>query len=56
MVKCYFNICDDNWWTVDEYGVCWGIGATPAESIETAEFWGLDCGDVCIFNEGDYVG
>ncbi len=55
MVMCYFNIMDDNWWTVDEDGVCWGIGGTPEESVESAEFWGLDCKDVDIFEKGDYV-
>ncbi|MBR0369130.1 MAG: hypothetical protein IJH63_00230 [Methanobrevibacter sp.] len=46
--QCYFNVVDDAWWTVDEYGVCWGIGLTPEESISEAEFLGLDCSDVFI--------
>ena len=53
--KCYFNICDDSWWTVDEEGICWGIGDTPEESIDEAENLGLYCVDVVIYDEGDYI-
>lgn len=53
--KCFYNIMDESWWTIDEDGFCWGIGDTPRESIETAEDWGLDCMDVVIYEEGDYV-
>ena len=48
MVRCFFNICDDAWWTVDDCGLCWGIGPTPTDSICEAEDWGLDCSDVVI--------
>ncbi len=49
--KCYYNIIDENWWTVDEDGLCWGIGKTPELSITQAEYWGLDCHDVKIVED-----
>ena len=53
--KCYFNICDDSWWTIDEDGICWGVGETPEEAIDEAEFWGLNCNNIMVVDEGDYV-
>ena len=53
--KCYFNICDDSWWTIDEDGICWGVGETPESSIDEAEFWGLNCNNIMVVDKGDYV-
>ena len=32
MSKCYYNIIDENWWTIDDDGFVWGIGKTIKES------------------------
>ena len=53
--KCYFNICDDSWWTIDEDGICWGVGETLEEAIDEAEFWGLNCNNIMVVDKGDYV-
>ena len=44
--KCFYNIIDEAWWVQDEDGFTWGIGKTPDEAIEIAEFWGLDCSNI----------
>ena len=46
--KCYYNIADGNWWTTNNDGIVVGIGKTIDESIEEAEFWGLDCTNILI--------
>ena len=51
MVICRFNIMGDYWETVDNTGLIVGIGDTPRESIENAEFWGLDCSNVEILDK-----
>lgn len=48
MSKCYYNLIDENWWTIDDDGLVWGIGKTIHKSIEEAEFWGMDCKDIEI--------
>ena len=54
MSKCYYNLIDENWWTIDDDGLVWGIGKTIHKSIEEAEFWGMDCKDIEI--EENYNG
>jgi len=48
MNTCYYNIIDENWYTVDDDGFVWGIGATVEESISNAEELGLNCTDITI--------
>lgn len=51
MPICYFNIMDENYYVKDEIGFIWGIGNSPEEAIENAEFWGLDCKNISYEEE-----
>lgn len=51
MSECYFNLFNEKWYTVDDDGLVWGIGDTIKQSIEEAEFWGMNCKNIKIEDE-----